>query len=150
MTQLHATHEETAHNTTVHALRAAAAHVERTVARALEPYGITAAQFELLQAISRVGKCGCSELGRQVAAPGPDITRMVDRLDNAGLVSRLRDASDRRVVHVMLTDKGRELLLQARPVVCNAERGVFASVSPEDRDVLTRVLMHVRQQCPGG
>lgn len=143
-------HEETAFNTTVHALRAAAAHVERTVARALEPFGITAAQFELLQVISRQDKSGCSELGRQVAAPGPDITRMVDRLDSAGFVSRLRDEKDRRVVHVMLTDKGKAMLAEVRPVVCSAERGVFADVSPEDQETLTRVLAHLRRQCPGG
>jgi MarR family transcriptional regulator, organic hydroperoxide resistance regulator len=139
----------THHNTTVHALRAAAAHVELTVARALEPYGITAAQFELLQLISRNDGSGCSELGRQMAAPGPDITRMVDRLDAAGLVARSRDEKDRRVVHVVMTEKGIELLEQVRPVVCGAERQVFADIPSADQETLVRVLQQLRQACPG-
>ncbi|MBX9854609.1 MAG: MarR family transcriptional regulator [Gemmatimonadaceae bacterium] len=139
----------TQHTGTVHALRAAAAHVELTVARALEPHGITAAQFELLQLISRNDAAGCSELGRQMAAPGPDITRMVDRLDTAGLVARSRDEKDRRVVHVVMTEKGSALLEQVRPVVCAAERQVFAGIPSEDQETLLRVLQQLRQACPG-
>jgi DNA-binding MarR family transcriptional regulator len=144
-----ALHTGTVHNATVHALRAAAAHVELTVARALEPFGITAAQFELLQLIARNDAAGCSELGRQMAAPGPDITRMVDRLDAAGLVARSRDEKDRRVVHVVMTPKGADLLEQVRPVVCAAERQVFAEISAQDQDTLLRVLQQLRQACPG-
>lgn len=142
-------HTSTVHNTTVHALRAAAAHVELTVARALEPFGITAAQFELLQLIAQNDAAACSELGRQMAAPGPDITRMVDRLDAAGLVARSRDEKDRRVVHVVMTPRGAELLAQVRPVVCAAERQVFSGISTEDQDILLRVLQQLRQACPG-
>ena len=102
-------------SSTVFALRAAAAHVERSLTRVLDPFGLTAAQFELLLVIDRLSAsgAGCSELGRHLAAPGPDVTRMLDRLDTAGLVSRYRDANDRRVVHAELTEKGRALIAEA-------------------------------------
>jgi DNA-binding MarR family transcriptional regulator len=136
---------------TVHALRAAAAHTERTLARALEPFGITSAQFELLQVISRHDGtgAGCSELARQLAAPGPDVTRMLDRLDTAGLVARSRDVNDRRVVHTALTDKGRTLLKDAAPSVEAAEQSVFAGLASEERAVLTTLLHSIRRNCPG-
>jgi DNA-binding MarR family transcriptional regulator len=135
----------------VHALRAAAAHTERTLARALEPFGITSAQFELLQVISRHDGtgAGCSELARQLAAPGPDVTRMLDRLDTAGLVARSRDVNDRRVVHTALTDKGRTLLKDAAPSVEAAEQAVFAGLAGEERAVLTTLLHSIRRNCPG-
>jgi MarR family transcriptional regulator, organic hydroperoxide resistance regulator len=139
------------HADTVHALRTAAAHVERSLARALEPFGVTAAQYELLEVIQRHAATGggCSELGRHLAAPGPDVTRMLDRLDAAGLVTRCRDTADRRIVHASLTDKGRELLSQVGPSLANAEEAVFDGLSSDERRHLTTLLLGVRRNCPG-
>jgi DNA-binding MarR family transcriptional regulator len=136
---------------TVHALRTAAAHVERAIAWALEPFSVTTAQYELLQVIERHGKsgAGCSELGKHLAAPGPDVTRMLDRLDNAGLVARKRDPNDRRVVHTALTVNGEELLRAAGPAVQKAERTVFDGLADSERAQLARLLQGVRRNCPG-
>jgi DNA-binding MarR family transcriptional regulator len=135
----------------VHALRTAAAHVERALAWALEPFGVTTAQYELLQVIERHGKsgAGCSELGKHLAAPGPDVTRMLDRLDNAGLVARKRDQNDRRVVHTALTEKGEELLRAAAPAVREAELAVFDGLADSERAQLATLLQGVRRNCPG-
>jgi MarR family transcriptional regulator, organic hydroperoxide resistance regulator len=134
----------------VFALRAAAAHVERALSRALDPFGLTSAQFELLVVIDRhAGSgAGCSELGRQLAAPGPDVTRMLDRLDTAGLVARSRDSQDRRVVHTHLTEKGRDLLELAAPRVAEAEASVFDGLADADRHRLTELLLSIRNNCP--
>ena len=135
----------------VHALRAAAAHVERALAWALEPFGVTTAQFELLQVIERHGKsgAGCSELGKHLAAPGPDVTRMLDRLDSAGLVARKRDVKDRRVVHTELTQKGEDLLTIAGPAVKHAELSVFDGLAGSERAQLALLLQGIRRNCPG-
>ena len=137
-------------SSTVFALRAAAAHVERSLTRVLEPFGVTAAQFELLLVVERLAAsgAGCSELGRHLAAPGPDVTRMLDRLDAAGLVSRSRDVNDRRVVHAMITEKGRELVAQAGPSVSEAEQSAFEGLSEADRLQLLELLKGVRRNCP--
>jgi DNA-binding MarR family transcriptional regulator len=135
----------------VHALRTAAAHVERAMAWALEPFGVTAAQFELLQVIGRHGKsgAGCSELGKYLAAPGPDVTRMLDRLDSAGLVARKRDKKDRRVVHTELTENGENLLQSAGPAVRKVELTVFDGLTDSERAQLAVLLQGVRRNCPG-
>lgn len=137
-------------STTVFALRAAAAHVERSLTRVLEPFGVTAAQFELLLVVERLAAsgAGCSELGRHLAAPGPDVTRMLDRLDLAGFVSRSRDAKDRRVVHAVVTDQGRELIAQASPSVDEAESSAFDGLSEPDRLRLLELLQGIRRNCP--
>ena len=137
-------------STTVFALRAAASHVERSLTRVLEPFGVTAAQFELLLVVERLAAsgAGCSELGRHLAAPGPDVTRMLDRLDLAGFVSRSRDAKDRRVVHAVVTDQGRELIAQAGPSVAAAESSAFDGLSEPDRHLLLELLQGIRRNCP--
>lgn len=123
------------------------------MARALEPFGITASQYELLQVIQviqvRVGRGGgCSELGKLLAAPGPDITRMLDRLDTAGLVSRKRDLNDRRVVHAALTEKAVELLEAVAFSAADAEQLIFAGLTEPERMQLTALLRRIRQNCP--
>lgn len=137
-------------STTVFALRAAASHVERSLTRVLEPFGVTAAQFELLLVVERLAAsgAGCSELGRHLAAPGPDVTRMLDRLDLAGFVSRSRDAKDRRVVHAVVTDQGRELIAQAGPSVAEAESSAFDGLAEPDRHLLLELLQGIRRNCP--
>lgn len=133
-------------STTIHLLRGAAAHIERTLSRALDPHGITPAQFELLQAIARVEGTGggCSELARQMAAPGPDVTRMLDRLYAAGLVARQRDSKDRRVVHAVMSEKGRDLLESVAPVLADAESAIFEGLSPEEIEQLSTLLGVIR------
>ncbi len=135
----------------VHALRTAAAHVERAMTWALEPFGVTTAQFELLQVIQRVGNSGvgCSELGRHLAVPGPDVTRMLDRLDSAELVARKRDEKDRRVVHTQLTKKGEKVLESAGPSVREAELSLFEGLDDSERAQLVLLLQGVRRNCPG-
>jgi DNA-binding MarR family transcriptional regulator len=137
-------------DSTAFALRAAAAHLERSLTRVLEPYGVTAAQFELLVVVDRLAAsgAGCSELGRHLAAPGPDVTRMLDRLDTAGLVSRSRDVNDRRVVHAIITEKGRDLIAQAAPCVADAESNAFEGLSESDRHRLLELLNGIRRNCP--
>lgn len=153
------THEHAPHGSaedatpafTVHTLRTAAAHVERALAWALEPYGVTTAQYELLQVIERHGKsgAGCSELGKHLAAPGPDVTRMLNRLDSAALVARKRDAKDRRVMHTELTAKGYELLANATPAITQAELSMFDGLADSERAQLVILLQGVRRNCPG-
>lgn len=135
----------------VHSLRTAAAHVERALSWALQPSGVTTAQFELLQVIERHGKsgAGCSEMGKHLAAPGPDVTRMLDRLDSAGLVARKRDEKDRRVMHTTLTEKGEALLAAASPAIAQAELSVFNGFADRERELLVTLLQGVRRNCPG-
>jgi DNA-binding MarR family transcriptional regulator len=135
----------------IRALRAAAAHVERTMARALEPHGVTTAQFAALQVLdeARAESLGCSELGQRLAGPAPDVTRLLDRLDAAGLVSRDRSESDRRIVHTRITPAGQQLVQTALPSVHEAEERALAGLDPANRAELTALLAGIQKNCPG-
>jgi DNA-binding MarR family transcriptional regulator len=143
--------EEFTASRTIHLLRGAAGLIERAVARALEPHGLTSAQFSVLQVMrdAEEQKLGCSELGKRLAGPSPDVTRLLDRLESGGLVSRERDLQDRRVVHTRISEKGRALLDQALPAVRDAEARALASVSEDDRQRLASILLDVQRNLPG-
>ncbi len=135
----------------IRALRAASAHLEWTLARALETHGLTTAQFATLQALHEAepDSLACSELGNRMVGPAPDVTRLLDRLETAGLVSRERDKADRRLVFTRLTDAGRALLAQAEPSVREAEEKALTGLDTDGRESLSALLVAIRGNCPG-
>jgi len=82
------------------------------VAAALKPVGLSPAQYNVLRILRGVGSGGlaCREIGERMITRDPDITRLLDRLEDRDLVSRTRDRADRRVMATRITKKGLRLL----------------------------------------
>jgi len=137
----------------VRVLRSASAHVEHLLARALEPHDLTSAQYFVLEVMDEVKDkeeaIACSELGRRLSGPSPDVTRLLDRLESGGLVARFRDQKDRRVVHTRITPSGVGALEGARADVQRAEEQAMADLPPESRRLLASLLSDVQRRCPG-
>ena len=87
------------------------------------------------------------ELAEAVLLSRSGLTRTVDRIEAAGLVARQAIPGDRRSMHVVLTDAGRERLAAAIPIVTRAVRELFAAqVSEEEAENLVRILGRVRDR----
>lgn len=78
----------------------------------LKPHLLSATQYNVLRILRGAGKDGvsCKDIGSRLVARDPDITRLMDRLEQRGLVSRDRAKEDRRVVAHRLTKPGLELV----------------------------------------
>lgn len=124
-------------------LQRASALFERAIARALEPHNLTTGQFSVLEVLAEAETLGCSEVGKRLAGPSPDVTRLLDRLESVGLVSRERDKEDRRVVYTKITDAGRDLLRSAAPAVRATEQRAFLALSDSEQRELARLLSAV-------
>jgi len=74
-------------------------------------------QVRLLCAINASGNVGMSELGRQTQLEKSNLSNLVDRLEQRGLVLRTRDPDDRRVTYVELTEEGTELAVRSHAEV---------------------------------
>ncbi len=85
-----------------------------------------------------------SALAARIDASLPAMTGVVDRLERAGLVERLRDDNDRRVVLVGLTERGRQTFEHAGEQMRVGMAWFLAALSPEDRatflDVFARAV----------
>ena len=98
--------------------------------------------------------CGMTELANRILASKSGLTRVIDRMEAAGLVRRERPPEDRRVVKVLITPAGLEALTAARAV---HRRGIqehfLAHLDRPDLDALTtalgKVREHVRPLRPG-
>jgi DNA-binding MarR family transcriptional regulator len=84
----------------------------RRMGEALEPYRLTLSQYGVLEALRDAGENGlaCGEIAGRMITREPDVTRLLDRLENRGLVSRHRGRPDRRMVLTQLTPAGVALL----------------------------------------
>jgi DNA-binding MarR family transcriptional regulator len=84
----------------------------QSLGRELKGHDLTPAQYNTLRILRGAGPDAltCGEIGERLVSPGPDVTRLLDRLEQRGLVTRLRDAEDRRVVRARVTEKGLDLL----------------------------------------
>ena len=81
------------------------------VGEALKPHLLSATQYNVLRILRGAGEPGasCKDIGIRLVARDPDITRLMDRLEQRGLVTRDRAKQDRRVVAHRLTRAGLEL-----------------------------------------
>src|ERR1041385_8967062 len=103
-----------------------AAVVDRHFDPVMEGAGLSGAQYNVLRILRGAGPAGLPTLairGRLVDL-SPGITRLVDRLETAGLVQRVRDADDRRQVTCRITAAGLDLLTKLDAPIDAAERAV--------------------------
>ena len=79
---------------------------------ALRPLDITAQQMGILLSLMRGMASTPLEVSRLLGIDTGLMTRMLDKLENKGLLQRQRSDEDRRVIHLVLTDKGRDVAAQ--------------------------------------
>lgn len=106
----------------------------------LEPYGLTAVQFALLNRLSQVDGLVQAELGRRMAIEPATLTGIVQRLERDGWVRRGCDPENRRLQRVWLTDKARDVMPALRRIQSRRRRKIFAGFSAEDLARLEELL----------
>jgi DNA-binding MarR family transcriptional regulator len=112
----------------------------------LKPYGISGAQYNVLRILrgAESGELCRNEIRDRMVTRMSDMTRLLDRMENAGLVARTRGSEDRRLVTTRLTPKGRRLLAELDPVVAEAHRARLRHLSREQLRMLAELLSDVR------
>lgn len=81
-----------------------------------------------------------SEIAQQMAVQGATITDILQRMEEAGFVSRRRDPQDNRLVRVYLTDMGREKECFIREQFAKLENAIFAGFEERERVQLRKYL----------
>lgn len=129
-------------------LQRTAALLLRAVARELEAHDLTPAQYNALRILHGAGPdtLTCGEVGDRLVSPGPDVTRLLDRLEKQGLVQRLRDEQDRRVVRARITERGTDLVEEIGGPVDRVLRDVLGHLGKSDLRQLVDLLERAREQ----
>ena len=114
------------------------------VDEALEPRGLTSAQWVPLLKLHLGEASSVAELARECQLDAGAMTRLLDRLEAKGLVERVRSSEDRRVVNLELTQAGREAAREIPAVLCKVQNAFLQGLSIDEwqqlKDLLRRVL----------
>lgn len=133
------------HEVAVTLIRTAAVVTNRGTAL-LSGSGLTPAQYNVLRILRGAGPEGLPTLaiGERMLDLSPGVTRLVDRLEKAGLVTRERSNADRREVRCRITAAGLALLKKLDGPVDAADRELVSQLSPAEQRTLVRLLDLVR------
>ena len=112
-------------------------------------HGLTESTYNLLRilrgaTVTGPGRRACHELGEQLIARVPDVTRLVDGLERRGLAERCRCEKDRRVVHVQITRKGLDVLGRLDGPTLELHRAQLGHMSKAELAELSRLLVAAR------
>ena len=114
----------------------------------LAEYGISVEQFAVLASVrSRGGSLRPTDLASILERSPNSVSMLVDRMVKAGLVKRTRDRTDRRVVNVTLTDKGKKAVEPAVPASWEFIQKILSQVSGQDMRALASLLETVKCEC---
>jgi DNA-binding MarR family transcriptional regulator len=123
-----------------------AAVLTHAMAEALKARGVTPAQYNVLRILRGAGPAGLcrGEVRDRLVAQVPDVTRLLDRLEAAGLVERERGTEDRRFVTTRITAEGLRLLELLDQPVDELHRGLLGHLDGDELKILISLLAKVR------
>src|SRR3954469_14626326 len=116
-------------------------------AEALKPFDITPTQYNVLRILRGAGTGGLcrNEVRDRMIAQVPDVTRLLDRLEDAGFIARERQTADRRQVLTLITQQGLDLLSELDEPVAAMHKRALGHMSPEQLRQLSELLTIARE-----
>ena len=104
------------------------------------PSGLSLTSAATLATLERGGPRRLTALASREGVTQPAMTQLVARLQDAGLVDRVPDAADGRVVYVRITAEGRAMLARRRAVRVERVAALLARLSPDEQAALAAAL----------
>ena len=114
----------------------------------LGPHGLSLAQYNVLRILRGAGREGVcrNDIRDRLVSRMPDVSRLLDRMEAAGLVRRVRSTEDRRQVTTTLTPRGRALVDQLDPLVAAEHQRRLGHLSERQLRTLIDLLAQIRAQ----
>jgi len=112
-----------------------------------EAYELSAQQYNALRLLQAAESTGMTVqgIGSRLISRAPDMTRMLDRLEQRGWIARTRRADNRRVVDVHITESGIKLLDELAEPILRVHQQQFGHLSPEKLQSLVALLAEARR-----
>ena len=121
--------------------------LSRHPAQVLKTEDLSPMQYNVLRILRGAPEgLPCGEIGNRMITRDPDITRLLDRLEKRGLVSRCRGTKDRRRVLTRITPEGLKLLARLDEPVQEAHRKQLGHLGRERLRTLGELLREARSQ----
>src|ERR1700719_3143690 len=119
--------------------------LSRGLVKVLKSEALSLTQYNVLRILRGAPEgLPCGEIANRMITRDPDITRLLDRLEKRGLISRCRQTEDRRMVMVRITREGLKLLARLDEPVQDGHRRQLGHLGPDRLLELTELLHAAR------
>lgn len=124
-----------------------AAHGWRTALdRRLRPLGYSRSRWMALLHVSRNDGITHRELAERLGIEAPTLVRLIDRMENEGLLQRRASVTDRRVKHLHLSATGRKEVERIWASAADLRQEILSELSPTDIETTLNVLQNIRSK----
>jgi DNA-binding MarR family transcriptional regulator len=115
-----------------------------------KPHGLTGTQYNVLRILRGAEPEGlaCRAIGERMISHDPDMTRLLDRMEKRGLISRARQTDDRRVIKTRISPAGLALLKSLDQPVRELHKRQFRHLPSARLKTLAKLLGGVRARGP--
>jgi len=116
----------------------------------LKSAGLTGAQYNVLRILRGAEPQGlpCRGIGDRMISHDPDMTRLLDRMEKRGLITRVRQTDDRRVIKTRITPPALSLLKTLDQPIHELHKRQFRNLSSARVKILSALLEEVRSHQP--
>ncbi len=112
----------------------------RTFQDRLAPFGLTTFHWVVLCCLWEEDGLATSRIGERLQQVGGTLTGVLDRMEERGVVRRERDANDRRIWRIWLTEAGKELEKVLPPIAMEIREQAMAGMSTADRELFSSLI----------
>ena len=132
------------------ALLTAADRLSQDAENLVKEYGLTGTQYNVLRILRGAEPAGlaCKGIGDRMISHDPDMTRLLDRMDKRGLITRERQTDDRRVVKTRVTAQGLQILKKLDNPIQELHKRQFREISAGRLKTLADALEEVIAKTP--
>jgi DNA-binding MarR family transcriptional regulator len=132
------------------ALLRAAERLSQDAEQLVKEYGLTGTQYNVLRILRGAETAGlpCKGISDRMISHDPDMTRLLDRMEKRGLITRERQFDDRRVVKTRITSEGLDILRKLDAPVQDLHRRQFRNISGDRLKLLAAALEEILQKTP--
>lgn len=125
-------------------LNRTAAVMEADLRKVLAPFGLNCNEYAILEFLSRHGDQTIHQIGKEIGVTSGSMTYLIDKLEKNGYIRRQSWSEDRRVLYVIITAGGRELMGKAIPAYHAKVGELLACWTEEETRKTIRLLGKAR------
>ncbi len=114
----------------------------------IKAHGLTGAQYNVLRILRGAEPEGllCRGISERMISRDPDITRLLDRMEKRGLITRARQTEDRRVIKTRITAAGLSFLKKLDQPVSDLHQKQFGHIKTARKKVLSELLEEINRR----
>jgi len=112
----------------------------------MSQYNLSITEFSVLEVLYNKGKQTIHQIGNSILISSGTMTYVIDKLEQRHLLSRHACVEDRRVIHVTLTDAGKEMMDRIMPKHQEFVDSMFCSLNKEEKEIFVTLLKKINRK----